>query len=207
MMKADALRAAWADLQAQWGANARLRMGLMAVVAILWGYGLLLMSDQTTALRGATESLGAELARVQPLAKERGWPQRADDARQQLTAVQGMQWTESDLGLVEARFQDWLRSTAVKTGLTVRDLAVLRAPSSAASGPGAAAQTIKARVLADHNRIALLGFLAELGRNEQVVVVDRMALRLASQPALVEFDLRILGRTVAAARPASGAQP
>ncbi|MBT9500744.1 MAG: hypothetical protein IV092_05835 [Burkholderiaceae bacterium] len=195
-MSKTKLHAAWLELRAQWTANARLRMGGMVMVAIVWVYGLLLGSDQADAWRIAAEGLRGEISRVQPLAKEQGWPQRAEDARQQLAAIRAMLWTETELGLVEARFQDWLRSTAVKSGLVVRDIAVLRAvPTSPTEGitatPGP--QVIKARVVFDQNRVSLVGFLAELGRSEKVVVVDRMALRLSSQPALVEMDLHILG--------------
>jgi hypothetical protein len=44
----------------------------------------------------------------------------------------------------------------------------------------------------DLNRLQLMGFLAELARNEQVVVVDRLVLRPVSQPPQAEFELRAL---------------
>jgi hypothetical protein len=186
-----------AEVAAQLMTQARLRVGLIAIIAILWVYGLLVAGDQAVAIGASTKLLREEVARVQPLAKERGWAERAEDARRQLTAVQGMQWVESDLGLVEARFQDWLRATAAKSGLSVRDLVLTRAlnaaPAAAASAPVAGPQVIRARLVVDHNRLALLAFLSEVGRNERVIVVDRLLMRLAAQPSIAELELHILG--------------
>lgn len=183
----------WSTQLSQLSGNARLRMGLLSIVGILWVYGLLLMADQADAWRVSSKGLREELSRVLPLSKERGWPERADDARQQLTAIRGMLWAESDLGLVEAKFQDWLRNTALKTGLSVRELSVTRSTPATTLASGDVPQGVKARLLADFNRLSLLGFLVEVGRSERVIVIERFALRLSSQPSLAEIDLRILG--------------
>lgn len=197
------LRETWSNIALQLSTQVRLRLGLLSIVGILWVYVLLLAGDWTLATRATSNQIRDSLARVLPLAKERSWPERADEARQQLMALRGMQWAETDMGLVEARLQDWIRSTAAKSGLTVRSLSVARpgggsseAPALPASGVSSGgAQPVSARLVVDHNRLPLLAFLSELGRNEQVLVVDRLVMRLASQPPLTEIDLRILGST------------
>lgn len=185
----------WRELLQQANSNSRLRMGLLSVLGILWIYALLLASDQVTTWRTDSMSLREELGRIQPLAKERGWSERADDARQQLTAVRGMMWREADQGLIDAGLQDWIRGTASKAGLPIRELTVSRPESSETRSGTRSPQDVKARLTSELNRLALLNFLVEVGRNERVIVVDRFALRLSVQPNLAEIDLRILGST------------
>lgn len=196
-------------LAAQWSANPRLRLGVWAIAAILWVYGLLLAADATEATRQQTATLREEMGRVRPLARDAGWAQRAEDAKQAAAAFNALLWTDTDFGLIEARLQDWLRSTATKAGLTVKELSIQRAAplEGAAPAPAASAvtgpQAIRARVLVEMTRLPLLAFLSELGGSEQVVVVERLALRPTSQPPLAEMDVRVM----ADRRAASEAKP
>ena len=193
-------------LRAQWTENRRLRWGLWAIGVILFAQGLFLLGDAVQASREQASSLRDEIDRVRPLMREKAWSGRADDARQQLDALRSMLWPASDLGLAEASMQDWVRATAGKAGLSIRELAVSRPVAAgtviAASGPTAAAgpQPVRVRLVVDLNRLPLMGFLAELARNEKVVVVDRLMLRPAAQPALVEIELRALVALRAEAR-------
>lgn len=194
------------DLRSELTVNTRLRVGLLLIGGILWIYLLLLASDEAIRVRASTQSLREELGRILPLAKERGWPERESDAQQQLEALRAMLWVESDLGLVEARFQDWLRALAGKAGLSVRELMVVRGAAADAkpTEPGQAT-AIKARLLVDMNRLPLMALLSELGRHEHIVVVDRLAIHLNSQPSLAELDLRIMAIAQASQPVAPGA--
>lgn len=193
----------------QLAGHARLRLGLAAIVAILWVYGLLLAGEHATLMRADLQNARAELRRLEAAGRERDWPARADDARRHLAAMQGLVWTENDLGLAEAALQDWLRATATKAGLGVRELAVVRAAADGVRAPVAPAaasalsgpQVLKARLVADFNRIALLGLLDELQRHERAIVVDHLVLRTWAQPPTLELDLRVLAQ----AQPRSGA--
>jgi hypothetical protein len=190
-----ARQAAWNSLRAQWASSRGLRIGVWTIVAIVWVQALLLAGEQARAWQGRELVLRDDLARLQTATREQRWSQRADDARQQVTALRSLLWTESDRGLAEAATQDWVRSTASKAGLTLRDVALVRAPAAAAeavspSASAPAAQAIRMRVVADLNRLAVTGFLAELARNERAVLVDRLALRPAAQPAQAEMELR-----------------
>jgi hypothetical protein len=186
------------ELRSQWAGNSRLRWGLLVIGGILGAQGLLLVGDAAQAWREQTSSLRDEIDRVRPLMRDKLWPGRADDARQQLDALRSMLWQASDVGLAEAAMQDWVRTSAGKAGLSIRELAVSRPPAvaaaaTAASGPAAAGiQPVRIRLAVDLNRLQLMGFLAELARNEQVLVVDRLVLRTASQPPLAEIELRAL---------------
>ena len=189
----------WAALRGQWVANRRLRWGLLAIGAILWVQGLLMASDSAQAMRQQTEALREDVDRLQVQARSKAWPSRADDARQQVGALRSMLWQETDIGLAEAAAQDWVRALAAKLGIGIRELAVSR--TGTAAGPAAAAsatpqlagvQPVRLRLTLDLNRLALMGFLAELAQHERVVVVDRLVLRPVSQPPTAELDLRML---------------
>lgn len=202
-MKGGAIAGQWAVLRSQWSLNARLRIGVCAIVAIVWVYALLLAADHSESLRKDNAALREQVDRLQPLAKERAWGPRADDARQQRQALQSMLWAEGDIGLAEAALQDWLRGTAAKAGLNVRELTLARptagatavAPGTSAAAQADGPQAVKARIVVDLSRLPLLAFLSEVGRNERVIVVDRLMLRTTSQPASAEIDLRVLVET------------
>jgi len=185
------------ELRSQWAGNRRLRWGLLAIGAMLWIQGVLLLDDAAVGLRQQAAALREDVERLQPLARNKVWPGRAEDARQQVGALRSMLWPETDLGVAEAAAQDWLRALANKSRLGIRNLAVSRPAASgtaaSAAAPGAASvQAVRLRMTTELDRPALTAFLAELARNEQVVIVDRLALRTASQPPVAEMDLRLL---------------
>ena len=188
-----------AGLRVQWTANRRLRWGLLTIGAILWVQGLLMLGDSAQAMRQQADSLREDVDRMQVQARSKAWPGRADDARQQVAGLRSMLWQETDIGLAEAAAQDWVRALAAKLGLGIRELAVSRpgtatAVASAAPAPQrlAGVQPVRLRLSVDLNRLALMGFLAEIAQHERVVVVDRMILRPVSQPPTAELDLRML---------------
>jgi hypothetical protein len=207
----------WVKAQAELSSNARLRVGVVVIAAICWLYGLIVIGDENMTSRKRIESQAEELSRIEPLLRESKWPVRADDAQAQLAQLQAGLWVESDIGLVEAAFQDWIRATANAARLNVRELSLTRG-NSAGSGPtlatpaAAAAgsvatppvagslpfQTVKARVVVDFNRSAILGLLSEAAASERAVVVDRMLLRNVPG-GIAEIDLRILAQSRAGA--------
>jgi hypothetical protein len=196
---------AWAEWRSQWQVNTRLRAGAWVIGAIVWVYALLVAGDGVEALRKSSQTLAAEIDRLHPLSRANPWPARIDEARQQVGVLQGMTWTEGggEVGLVEAAFQDWVRSTAGKAGLRVRELALARAATGPGAGDAPAArpsvgQAVKLRLTVEWGRAELLTFLSEVGRSERVVVVDRLSLRPATTPPVAEIDLRVLARPAAA---------
>lgn len=197
----------WAGLRGQWLANRRLRWGLLAIGAIVWVQGLLMASDSAQALRQQSEALREDVDRLQVQARSKVWPARADDARQQVGALRSMLWQETEIGLAEAAAQDWVRALAAKMGIGIRELAVSRPGTATASASAASAapqlvgvQPVRLRLSLDLNRLALMGFLAEIAQHERVVVVDRLVLRPVSQPPTAELDLRMLAAVKAEAK-------
>lgn len=183
---------AWLDIREQWVANARLRVGSLLVFAILWIYALLLGDDYQARLNKDAAGLRAELQLVQPMASDTQWRGRLEDATQRLQAVRSMMWGEGDLGLAEAALQDWLRLTATKTRLPLRDLQLSRGEEATRAKRMADERwrTVKVRMTADFDRTALLAFLSEIGRSERVLVAERLLMRPGTVGQLVEIDIR-----------------
>jgi len=200
--------AAWNNTRAQWSGNPRLRAMLWAVLGIVWLYGLMLAGDGVQSLRQQLALEQEKLERLQPLARERDWVARADEASQTVKALRALQWPAGESGLAEAAFQDWVRSTAGKAGLRIRELAPSRAAADRSAAQSAAAaqragapQVIRLRLVAEFGRPELVAFLAEVGRKEQVVVVDRLLLRPATLNGSVEMDLRMSTESAPAPNP------
>lgn len=187
------LRSLADDARAQWAASRLLRAGLWTIVGMLWLWGLLALGDVESAWRAQTRLVRDDVQRTRVLARERQWPQRADDVRQLLDNLRARLWPEAERGLAEAAVQDFVRATAAKTGLPLRDLALVRGPApgtGAADGADAARQPLRLRVAAELDRAAMTGFFAELSRHERAVAVERMVMRPTTQPPLLEIELR-----------------
>lgn len=199
--------ALWADLRVQWQESARLRLGVWAVVGILAAYGVLLGQDHVDARRTELTQLDGELARLRALAREKAWPERAQEAERLSQALSSMAWSERDLGLTEAALQDWLRTVPARLGLKTRELSIVRVESGKADAAGNPAATandaaqalppghalLRARISFEApQRGALMVFLAECARSDRPLVVERLLLR--GQPLFAEIDLRVLAR-------------
>ncbi|MCV2423120.1 hypothetical protein [Paucibacter sp. DJ2R-2] len=198
------------ELKSQWQASVRLRIGGWLVLLILALYGMQEGLDLIERRRDQLSALDAEVSRLRSLTKEREWPERAGEAAKRQVAMASMAWSESDLSLSEAAFQDWLRTVPAKLGLITRSLVMARMDGSKAGSdiPQLAANAnlasgtnpppgfvvLKARVNFELQRAPLMVFLAECARSERSVVVERMAVRTQSQPPTVELDLRVLAR-------------
>lgn len=210
MSVADRASALWAEFRQQWQASARLRFGAGLVVGILALYSMLEGADYVTLRHEQLKVLDGEFSRLRSLSKERDWPERAGDAAKLNAALASMAWSEADIGLTEAAFQDWLRTVPAKLGLTTRSLTLARLEESkptfdgpktplGAAGPAGLAPppgftVLRARISFELQRAPLIAFLAECARSERSVVVERMVLRMQSQPQMAELDLRVLAR-------------
>jgi hypothetical protein len=202
------LSATWVELKSQWQSSAPLRLGSVVIALILVVLGLQLGLDYVSRQRERLRTVETELARLRTLVQERTWPERAKLAAQQSAAMSSMAWAESDLGLTEAAFQDWLRNVPAKLGLKTRELNLGRLDDSKVdvakpgSGPDAGKGlalpsghgVLRARISFELQRGPLFAFLAECARSERSVVVERLSLRSQSQPPVAELELRALAR-------------
>lgn len=193
-MSRDAVLTPWAQLREQWQESRLVRLGAWLGAALLSVYLLLAGFDEVDALQERNRGQVAELIRLQALAKETEWPERHREATALKAAYDTAVWMDSDLALSEAGLQDWLRNVTQRLGLKVREITLVRAePTAKPAGHVPAGYVeVHARVSVELQRTPLLLLLAEMANQERRIVVERLAIRGQSQPAITDVDLRIL---------------
>jgi hypothetical protein len=202
----------WAEGREQVRNNPRLRLGLWLVLGILWVSMLLSVSDWIAAASSRTRAAATDLDRLRSLAAQSGWEQRAEDARQQLSLLQSMTWTEPERGLAEAAMQDWVTSLAAKAGIALRERALLPGDPGDKRSDGAATAKhvavlpqeyalLRMRLSFELNPQTLSAFLMELSQAPQVVRVERLRAIPSARPAMAELELVSVARLGAPHRP------
>ncbi|WP_397535361.1 hypothetical protein [Roseateles sp.] len=191
----NALQEMLRDAREQWQTNARLRLACLAVLAILWGYGLLLLSDQTPSQLAKLADLRRQTLELRSLQDAAQWEARLGQAMEQSKAAKALTWVETRPGLAQAEVQDWLRASAGKAGLAVRDLSVAVASNEAAAvGSSQTEKTtgvIALRLSADFTPLALSSLLFELGQVERGLSVRRLQLKTWTTPQQAEIDVQV----------------
>ena len=186
-----------ADLLNQLRANARLRMGLVLIIAIAWLYGVLSLRDEVQAQQQRFRSSHLAIQRLQAQLAEPEWPARASAARALAVQMEGRLWQAPTPGLAQAAYQDWLTLAMVKAGnsgpqitVTVVEEAAAAQPTDAPAAPDALNDVwkLKAKVFFDFNPPALMDFLAALESHERQSIVRQLTLRREPSPK-VEMEL------------------
>lgn len=190
----SAVRLMLQDAREQWASNARLRLACWAVLAIIWVYGLLLLSDLAPAQRAKVAALRGQAVELKGLQDAAQWEARLREAREQAKAARVLTWVEARPGLAQAEVQDWLRAAAAKAGLAVRDLRVASAAGDSgevSSKTAASARGVIAlRLSADFTPLALSSLLYEIGQVERGLTVRRLQLKTWTTPQQVEIDVQ-----------------
>lgn len=188
--------------------NPRLRYGLLAIGAIVWIYGLLLLSDARAPARERLAQLEDRLATARAEERDSGWPARGAAAAQQLAALRALLWRAPSRSLAEAAFRDWLQNAAQTSGLKIRALAVQTADRNGAPGataappPGATplagplppdVERLRARVTVEFAPQPWANFMLRIASSARVINVERIAIHNGNaQGAMAEFDIEAL---------------
>lgn len=190
-----------ASMQEEWRASPRLRLGVWIVIAILWAYGLLVGSDRLAAGWQLLAEVQADVDRLKAVSRQTTWLGRYDESRRHAQALESMLWVSRSRGAAEAALLDMLKDRATRAKLKVRELqmaaaagAVLPGPTSREAALPAGVQVLRATLVVDYDRLPLLSLLAELTRNDQVVVVERVQLRTLGSTPRAEVGVRVLYR-------------
>lgn len=184
--------------------NPRLRLGLLAVAALLWLFGLFELDDRLRATERERARLTDELARLRVAAAEQQWPTLRDRVKQRLDDYRALAWREESEGRMQATLQDWLREQFTAVGLQPRDLqvSVLPASAGAAAPPAASAPARKAelpsdlriaraRMAFDFQPDGLHRLLAALNASRRWIWVSRLSVDNGSRRS-VELELEAL---------------
>ncbi|MCG5500811.1 hypothetical protein [Ectothiorhodospira lacustris] len=167
----------------------RLRLGIGLAVALVWLFVLLELSEQLGEARTLEDRLQREIARNQAVAQETYWPTFRAEVHQRLDEFRAHAWREESEGLVQARFQDWLRAQLSGHALVVRDLVVaLPTPLADEALAPAEIRQVRARITLDFKPDALHDWLTELAESPHWVWVERMLVTQRGNPR-VEMEL------------------
>src|SRR5690606_38159357 len=93
------------QLREQWQGNPRLRWGVAAIAAILGFYLILVAWDWRQALHAEYQARTLQLYKVQALAGQEAWLQRAQEAQALDAAMQAEIPVASSVGLAQAEVQ------------------------------------------------------------------------------------------------------
>ena len=195
-MNRESLLLQWAQLRQQWDESQVLRVGIWLAALLVALYLLLAGFDAADRQVERNRSLQAEAARLEALAKDGNWTQRSQEVAGLRAAYDTAVWSDPDLALTEAGLQDWLRNTAQRLGLKVREITLVRAEAGAKPAddlpPGHV--LLKARMSVEVQRTPLFTLLAEMAAQERRIVVERFVMKGTMAPAIAEMDLRIVAR-------------
>lgn len=114
-MKGSAV--ALAKLRAEWQHNRRLRIGGLAIVAILGLQAIVHLSDARAQRIEQYERDARLLDRLEEASGEAAWPERAREAATELEKLRATLPVASSEGLAQAELQAWLGDLAVFAGI------------------------------------------------------------------------------------------
>ncbi len=192
------------NLLNQLRANARLRVGMVLIIAVGWLYGVLTLrdevNDQTQRFRSSTQAI----ARLKAQLAQTDWGTRAVAARAMAVQLEGKLWQAPTPGLAQAALQDWLMKAMAKAGIanpqvtvaTVEETGAGNGASTQSSDPAAPNEAndpadlwkIKAKLNFEFNPTTLMDFLAALETNDLQTTVRLLTARKDPAPR-VEMEL------------------
>lgn len=119
-------------------AKPRLRLGLLAVLALGWIFGLLELEAAWGTARQEQARLAHEIARMQAISGQTQWRQQRDAVFMALADLRSRAWRDESEGRMQAQMQDWVREQLVTLGLQASELNVVVLPAGEKPAAGEA---------------------------------------------------------------------
>jgi hypothetical protein len=189
-MAADALRDALAPLRRQWRESPVIRIGALAVVAILGWYVQANLTDYNERLAGQAANQAERLARLERLQDATEWRERAEAATDRLATLQDRLWRAPTRGIGQAQFQSWLERARAQSGLGAMDQSLGNSdPVAALDG----VVQIRARLQGGFNRTSLFDFLERVEGHAQHVDVEALSIRGERLEITLSAYVRVTG--------------
>ena len=179
------LRRALEAAQREARANPRILIGLLAILLLLWSYGLIGMIDSVAAAGRRFADAELEIRRASGLAGEAGWEARAAEAEALKARLLGRLWAADTEGQAQADFQEAIAKAARESGLGRPQTRVDRDPTQT---QGLGVRVLGATVSADFTPEPLSNFLLKLAQIDRTLQVR--SLRTTRQP-LARLDMLI----------------
>ena len=111
------MRAHWEKVRAEWRSSRRLRVGTLVALMVVGTHLLLVLGDQRQAMVDAYTSDLELRARMEAVAREGEWPERAERAETAYAALVGAMPLVTGPGLARAELQNWLTQFAASAGV------------------------------------------------------------------------------------------
>jgi hypothetical protein len=163
----------------EWRRNPRLRLAAAVAVAILLGYGGLLLSDELPPLRAEHRRLQQQLASAEGLARQDFWLERRDAVKALLVQLESRLWSASSRGLAQADVQGWLAGLLRAARITPTRVQVEPAREEA-NRPGV--WEVAGRVEAPLDIASLLNLLRYIEAYERLTVIEQLEIQDGRPP-------------------------
>lgn len=111
------------QLVSEFQGNPRLRIGIFLIIPILLVYFVLVLADYRAALLDEYETQSADFKKIQALANEKDWVERAQQSKDLLSRAEARLWASESQGLAKADAQSWLEQLAA--GLNIEELRIM----------------------------------------------------------------------------------
>lgn len=181
------IRQSLADAARQWRQNRRLRLAVLIGLLVLGFQVVFALADRRDAVADAYQRDLQLLTRLDSASREAEWPERAEQVRTALAAVQAGVPRAQSAGLAQAELQAWLTEQASQSGLTqprVRTETTLDVP-----GRPELWQVV-ARMDAEASAGTLATFLQAMSASLPWVQVERLEVREAREGVHVTLIVR-----------------
>lgn len=110
-------------------AKPRLRLGLLAVLALGWIFGLLELEAASGTARQEQTRLSHEIGRMKAISGQTQWRKQRDAVFMALADLRSRAWRDESEGRMQAQMQDWVRERLAAQGLQARELNVVVLPA------------------------------------------------------------------------------
>jgi hypothetical protein len=189
-----------AQLMGELRRNKRALFGVLLIVALVAGYGLLILDDMVTAQRAEYLELGRQIDRLAAIAREKDWPTRAAASAGMRRTFEQRLWLADSEGVARADLQDWVTNAAHAVGLERLQVTVdLTHPKDLPPD----LREVTAKLTGAQSEAALEGLLQHVASDPHLIVVERLHAQQHPLP-LLEMTLatwaKITGPPAAASR-------
>ncbi|MDM8525689.1 hypothetical protein QUF80_20145 [Desulfococcaceae bacterium HSG8] len=175
--------------------NPRLRLGIWVILAILTAYVILFLSDLEQSLREDYRQSADRLAKLEVLARQKEWTDRAEAAKSSAVQAEGRLWKAGTRGMAQAKVQSWADRLLKDKGIT--DARSQAEPARDVPGYDGVWQ-VSVRISGGFDFRKLAELLHSVETNPKLVTVEQLDVASGEHPRFVlvvrvYFQAGILG--------------
>jgi hypothetical protein len=165
--------------------NARLRIAVALVFAVLWLYLILLMRDSLDQSAREYRSASIKLGKLQSVLQLGDWTERLNAAKTLQAQMESALWRGDTLGLARASFQDWLNQQVQRSAVS-RPVISMGTANEEATGEQTRPAVIddlwkvRAKLVFDFNPESLNKLLGQIAGHTQHVAIE--SLHITKEP-------------------------